>query len=184
MIGDRTDIDSFDEQNIEPEAIYQIKSTNIPLTNIPDTDSSTELILPQGTFSNISFGTNSFTKKGSSISETPPNPSQISSSQISVAQVGSTEIGSTEIGSTEIGSTEIGSTEIGSTEIGSLENSPIQTALTQVGSTEIGSTEIGSIEIDSTEIGSTQVGSREISNPFRILPQNSFSIHNSTPINN
>jgi hypothetical protein len=31
-----TDIDSFDEQNIEPEAIYQIKSTNIPLTNIPD----------------------------------------------------------------------------------------------------------------------------------------------------
>jgi hypothetical protein len=174
MIGDRTDIDSFDEQNIEPEAIYGIKSTNIPLTNIPDTDSSTELILPQGTFSNISFGTNSFTKKGSSISETPPNPSQISSSQISVAQVGSTEIGSTEIGSTEIGSTEIGS----------LENSPIQTALTQVGSTEIGSTEIGSIEIDSTEIGSTQVGSGEISNPFRILPQNSFSIHNSTPINN
>jgi hypothetical protein len=31
-----TDIDSFDEQNIEPEAIYGIKSTNIPLTNIPD----------------------------------------------------------------------------------------------------------------------------------------------------
>jgi hypothetical protein len=31
-----TDIDSFDEQNIEPEGIYGIKSTNIPLTNIPD----------------------------------------------------------------------------------------------------------------------------------------------------
>jgi hypothetical protein len=31
-----TNIDSFDEQNIEPEAIYGIKSTNIPLTNILD----------------------------------------------------------------------------------------------------------------------------------------------------
>jgi hypothetical protein len=31
-----TNIDSFDEQNIESEAIYGIKSTNIPLTNIPD----------------------------------------------------------------------------------------------------------------------------------------------------
>jgi hypothetical protein len=29
-------IDSFDEQNIESEAIYGIKSTNAPLTNIPD----------------------------------------------------------------------------------------------------------------------------------------------------
>jgi hypothetical protein len=30
-----TDIDGFDEQNIEPEAIYGIKSTNAPLTNTP-----------------------------------------------------------------------------------------------------------------------------------------------------
>jgi hypothetical protein len=30
-----TNNDSFDEQNIEPEAIYGIKSTNAPLTNIP-----------------------------------------------------------------------------------------------------------------------------------------------------
>jgi hypothetical protein len=30
-----TSNDSFDGQNLEPEAIYQIKSTNIPLTNIP-----------------------------------------------------------------------------------------------------------------------------------------------------
>jgi hypothetical protein len=33
-LGDRTDIGSFGGQNIEPEAIYGIKSTNIPLINI------------------------------------------------------------------------------------------------------------------------------------------------------
>jgi hypothetical protein len=31
-----TNSDSFGEQNIEPEAIYGINSTNAPLTNIPD----------------------------------------------------------------------------------------------------------------------------------------------------
>jgi hypothetical protein len=124
-----------------------------------------------GFVNSIPLWTNSLAEESPFVLEASLGTKQISRSQVGIGQVSTTQVSTTQVSTTQVGTTQVGTHQSGLAQLDIGQFTPSQQSLAKVNSDQI----------QALQIFLDQISCAKISNPFSILTDQSFYIHDKYP---